>query len=83
MSEQIGIFEAKNRLSELVRSAQSGNEIIITLRGKPMAKLVPVEEAPAMSRQEALQALQEFGRKYPLKLKKGETLKDMIAKGRK
>lgn len=37
----VGIFEAKNRLSELVDRAARGEEIIITRRGKPVASLMP------------------------------------------
>lgn len=40
MSE-IGAFEAKNRLSELLRRAAAGEEIAITKRGKIIARLVP------------------------------------------
>jgi prevent-host-death family protein len=42
MSE-IGAFEAKNKLSELLERAEHGEEIVITRRGRPVAKLVPVD----------------------------------------
>ncbi len=38
---EIGLFEAKNRLSELVSLAEGGTEVVITRRGQPVAKLVP------------------------------------------
>jgi prevent-host-death family protein len=38
---EIGSFEAKNRLSELLERAERGEEVIITRRGRPVAKLVP------------------------------------------
>ncbi len=37
-----GIREAKARLSKLLRDVQRGHEWIITERGKPIARLVPV-----------------------------------------
>jgi prevent-host-death family protein len=37
-------FEAKNRLSQLIRSAQAGEEVIIANRGEPVARLVPARE---------------------------------------
>jgi prevent-host-death family protein len=40
MSE-VGTFEAKNKLSELLDRAERGEEIVITRRGRPVAKLVP------------------------------------------
>ncbi len=40
----IGVFEAKNRLSELI---ESGEPITITKHGKPVATLTPVRASPA------------------------------------
>lgn len=42
---QVNIFEAKNRLSQLIRSVQAGEEVVIANRGEPVARLVPVCEA--------------------------------------
>ena len=39
---EIGTFEAKNRLSELLDRVERGEEVVITRRGKPTAKLVPI-----------------------------------------
>lgn len=39
---QVNILEAKNRLSELVRSAQAGEDVVIANRGVPVARLVAV-----------------------------------------
>jgi prevent-host-death family protein len=41
--ELIGIYEAKTRLSEMVRDALNGKEVIITRHGKPVVRLVPVQ----------------------------------------
>jgi prevent-host-death family protein len=39
MTTEVGIFEAKTRLSELVdQVASDGEEIVITKRGKPVAR---------------------------------------------
>jgi prevent-host-death family protein len=38
----IGIFEAKNRLSELVAAAESGETVILTRNGRAVAQLSPV-----------------------------------------
>lgn len=37
----IGIAEAKAKLSELIERAQKGEEIIIERHGKPIARLTP------------------------------------------
>ena len=44
---QVNILEAKNRLSQLVKRAQAGEEIIIANRGQPVARLVPAQPAAA------------------------------------
>lgn len=47
---QVNILEAKNRLSQLVKAAQAGDEVIIANRGIPVARLVRAESenAPAV-----------------------------------
>ncbi len=42
---KINMLEAKNRLSELVKSAQAGEEVVIANRGEPVARLVPVRSS--------------------------------------
>jgi prevent-host-death family protein len=44
---QVGMHEAKTKLSQLVERAQAGEDVVITRNGKPVARLVPV--APANS----------------------------------
>lgn len=41
---EIGAFEAKNKLSALLERVARGDEIVITRRGRPIAKLVPIQE---------------------------------------
>lgn len=36
--------QAKARLSELLRKARAGEDVVIALRGEPIARLVPYEE---------------------------------------
>jgi prevent-host-death family protein len=43
---EVGSFEAKNTLSALLDRAEHGEEIVITRRGKPVAKLVPFQTTP-------------------------------------
>ena len=40
---EVGAFEAKTRLSHLLREAERGRASTIYRRGKPVARLVPVE----------------------------------------
>lgn len=38
---EVGAYEAKTRLPELLREVQAGRSYVITVRGKPVAELVP------------------------------------------
>jgi prevent-host-death family protein len=38
---KIGMHEAKTQLSKLVERVEAGEEVVITRRGKPAARLVP------------------------------------------
>lgn len=42
---EIGAFEAKTHLSELLAAVEAGETITITRRGKPVARMVPVAGA--------------------------------------
>ncbi len=41
---KVNIHSAKTQLSRLIERAQTGEEVIIAKAGKPVVKLVPVEE---------------------------------------
>lgn len=60
---EIGLFEAKNKLSELVERASGGEEIVITRHGKPAARLVatePAEEEAWRRHREAIEKLTQL-----------------------
>jgi prevent-host-death family protein len=44
---EIGAFEAKTNLSRLLDAVAAGEEIVVTKRGRPVARLVPPEPASA------------------------------------
>ena len=43
-SVRYNMYEAKTKLSELVKKANSGGEVILMNRGKPVAKIIPFED---------------------------------------
>ena len=45
MSTQIGSFEAKTKFSEILRQVRQGERFTITVRGKAVAEMVPVQVA--------------------------------------
>lgn len=50
----IPLSEAKARLTELVRRAEAGDDIILTRHGQPAARLVPITRRPSDGEREAL-----------------------------
>ena len=77
---EIGAFEAKNKLGTLLDWVEQGHEVIITRRGRPVARLVSA--AAGFDRDKARRAAQGL-----LKASRGVTLgglkiKDLVAAGR-
>ena len=64
MAQQIGAFEAKTHFSELINKAEHGDDFIITKRGKAVARIIPFEQKPEMTRQEALEEFRKFRKLY-------------------
>lgn len=64
---EIGAFEAKNRLSSLLERAERGEEIVITRRGKPVARLVPVRQTADQERAgEAMERIRKLATEMKL-----------------
>jgi prevent-host-death family protein len=40
---EVGVHEAKTKLSKLLALAEAGEDVVITRGGKPVAKLVPIQ----------------------------------------
>jgi prevent-host-death family protein len=51
---QISVTEAKGQLTELVRRAQAGDEVILTRHGHAAVRLVPVKAVPDRKSRKAL-----------------------------
>jgi prevent-host-death family protein len=75
----VGLFEAKQKLSELVERASEGEQIGITRRGKVAAVIVPARNN--VSLKEAFAAIERI-RMRAKPLPKGMTVKDLIEEGR-
>ena len=77
---EVGAFEAKNKLGQLLDLVERGEEIIITRRGKPVAKLVPA--GPDFDRARARRAVAGLlGASRDATLG-GLKIKDLISEGR-
>ena len=63
---QVNILEAKNRLSQLIKSVQAGEEVIIANRGEPVARLVPAEPVAGVKKTGSAGAILDWVKKHPL-----------------
>jgi len=74
----MGLFEAKQKLSELVERAGRGERIGITRRGKLAAVIGPAqEEADLKKAFEEIEKIRKRSKKVP-----GVTVKSLIEEGR-
>lgn len=44
---EVGVHDAKTRLSELLREVEAGGQVVVTRGGRAVARLVPVAPTPA------------------------------------
>lgn len=61
-----GVFEAKQRFSELIAAVEQGEEVRITRHGKEVARLLPVQRKPVITDeqiQRELAAIDELHRR--------------------
>ena len=78
---QIGAFEAKNRLSELLVAVENGEEVMITRHGRPVAKLVPVNALDQARVAAAISELRQL--RGQVRLGDNETVEDLVDEGRR
>ncbi len=74
----VGAFEAKTHLSQLLDKVEQGEEVVITRRGKEVARLV--KAGPALKPKDALAVLREARKGVRLD---GLRIRDLIDEGRK
>ena len=77
---EIGAFDAKAKLSELLREVKQGRSYTITVRGEPVADLIPSKEAKKHDVQAAIAAMQSIKR---IEGVSAEMITEMINEGRK
>ena len=74
----VGLFEAKQKLSELVQRARQGEKIGITRRGELAAVLVPA--APETSLRDVFQDIERIRKR--VKRTRSVDMKELIEEGR-
>jgi prevent-host-death family protein len=76
--KQVGVYEAKTRLPQLLDEVERGESITITRNGRPVARLVPLA-GRGLSVEQAIEALEELRRTHSL----GDvSLTELIESGR-
>ncbi len=78
--KEVGAFEAKNRLGQLLDLVEQGAEVVITRHGKAVARLVPPRAAfNRVEARAAAQRIREMSKGVTLG---GLSIKDLINEGR-
>ena len=66
MEETVSAAEANREFSKLLRGVRDGNSYVVTSHGRPVAKLVPVDEE-AIAREQARERLFARLRSQPVR----------------
>ena len=77
---QIGAYEAKTHLSQLLEDVERGETVEITRRGSAVAILSPASSPDREARHRAIEGLRAFRASHPL----GDvTIRELIDEGRR
>lgn len=79
MKVEVGAYEAKTKLPELLRGVQAGKRYTITHRGEAIADLVPARGLNQHEAAEAVEQMKRFMAESPVK---GVNIKELIDEGR-
>ena len=77
---EIGAFEAKTHLPQLLRRVQEGERFVITRHNRPVAELIPFRQRDAARIRDAIDGLKAFQETHSLG---GLSVRQMIEEGRR
>ncbi len=80
MKTEIGAYEAKTKLPELLRQVKAGKQFTITNRGEAIADLVPAESSTPKDKSAAVEKFKAFLCKNPVR--GVANVKELIEEGR-
>ena len=75
----VGIYDAKAKLSQLIEAVAAGSEVVITKRGKPVARLVPPETPRKRSPARAANRIRALCERLNIRR---VTIRELIEEGR-
>lgn len=76
MPEYVGIRMLKARAGEIVRNVQRGMRYVVSIRGRPVALIIPVEPVPESEKQDAWESLYHAGSQ--LEWKTSQTTEELL-----
>ncbi len=79
MKTEIGSYEAKTKLPELLRQVKAGKSFTITNRGEAIADLVPSSGLRTKDKSAAVEKIKAFILENPVR---GVNIKELIEEGR-
>ena len=77
---EVGAFEAKTHLPQLLKRVQQGERFVITRHKHPVAELIPFRQQDTDRIRAAINGLKEFQRTHSLG---GLSVREMIEEGRR
>lgn len=80
MKIQVGAYEAKTRLAELLQQVKAGKQFTITHRGEAVADLVPSQKTRSKNKAQAVQRFATFIKQHPVK--KRLNVRELLDEGR-
>jgi prevent-host-death family protein len=88
VKSEVGVRELHDRLSRYVQHVQDGGEVVVTMRGRRVARLVPVDEVDPLADLRARGLVREpTGPRSPragrARLKAGKPVSDLVADQRR
>ncbi len=79
-SQKVSAFEAKTKLSELLRETEQGGSFIIYRRGKEVGRLIPpVKEEQEVDLKQVLSSFREIRERIPGKV----SIRELVEEGRR
>ena len=79
-SQKVSAFEAKTKLSELLRETEQGGSFVICRRGKEVARLVPPsKEEEKVDLRQIISSFREIRERIPGKV----SIRQLIEEGRR
>jgi prevent-host-death family protein len=88
LKSEVGVRELHDRLSRYVQHVQEGGEVVVTMRGRRVARLVPVDEVDPLADLRARGLVRgPTGPRSPragrARLKAGKPVSDLVADQRR